>query len=132
MLILDFYHASQSLSAAANAIFGEDTPEAKRWFEKRRERLLLDDDGVDNLLRALKRYARILPADSGAHDVVRRAIKHFSKNRDRMRYSAFIAMGLPIGTTSLGARSGNTGWISGRPGRANCHPCNVGRKWRRP
>ncbi|MBK8977214.1 MAG: hypothetical protein IPM29_14985 [Planctomycetes bacterium] len=48
VLILDFYHAAQSLSGAAQAIFGPDTPEASRWFEKRRERLLLDDDGVDN------------------------------------------------------------------------------------
>lgn len=98
VLILDFYHAAQSLSGAAQAIFGQDTPEAARWFEKRREQLLLDDDGVDNLLRALKRYAKLLPADSGVHDVVRRAIKHFARNRERMRYSTFLAMGIPIGS----------------------------------
>ncbi|MBK8974671.1 MAG: hypothetical protein IPM29_01985 [Planctomycetes bacterium] len=67
-------------------------------FEKRRERPLLDDNGVDNLLRALKRYAKLLPADSDAHDVVSRAIKHFARNRERMRYGTFLAMGLPIGS----------------------------------
>ena len=107
VLILDFYHASQSLSAAANAIFGDGTPEAERWFERRRERLLLDDDGVDNLLRALKRYVRMLPDDPDSHDVVRRAIKHFTKNRTRMRYGAFIAMGLPIGSGHIESAAKN-------------------------
>ncbi len=107
VLILDFYHASQSLSAAANAIFGEDTPEAECWFERRRQRLLLDDDGVDNLLRALKRYLRILPDDSESHDVVRRAIKHFTKNRGRMKYSSFISMGLPIGSGHIESAAKN-------------------------
>lgn len=107
VLILDFYHASQGLSAAANAIFGEDTPEAARWFERRRQQLLLTDDGVDNLLRALKRYERILPDESESHDVVRRAIKHFRKNRLRMKYSAFISMGLPIGSGHIESAAKN-------------------------
>jgi len=98
VFILDFYHASESLSDVATAIFGEGTEEADRWFRRRRERLLLDDDAVDKLLRTLRRYATILPADSNEHDVVRRAIKHFRKNRRRMRYATFIAMGLPIGS----------------------------------
>ncbi len=107
VLILDFYHATQSLSAAANAIFGEDTPEAGRWFKKWRERLLLDIDAANNLLRALKRYRKTLPANSDADDVVRRAIKHFGKNRDRMRYSTFIAMGLPIGSGHIESAAKN-------------------------
>ena len=32
VFILDFYHASQTLAGAANAIFGDRTPEARRWF----------------------------------------------------------------------------------------------------
>lgn len=98
VFILDFYHASQTLAGAANAIFGDGTPEARRWFERRRGQLLVDADALTKLLRALRRYQRILPAGSDAADVVRRAIAHFKKNRRRMRYPEFIAQGLPIGS----------------------------------
>ncbi|MBK8979874.1 MAG: hypothetical protein IPM29_28590 [Planctomycetes bacterium] len=82
-------------------------PEAARWFENRLERLLRDDDGVDDLLRAPERYVKLLPADSDARDVVRRAIKHSARNRERMRYSAFIAMGLPIGSGHVASAAKN-------------------------
>lgn len=98
IFILDFYHASQTLAGAANAIFGDGTSEARRWFEQRREQLLVDPDALPNLLRALRRYQRILPAQSDACDVVRRAIAHFKKNRRRMEYTEFVAQGLPIGS----------------------------------
>ena len=58
----------------------------------------MDADALTKLLRALRRYQRILPGGSDAADVVRRAIAHFKKNRRRMRYAEFIAQGLPIGS----------------------------------
>jgi hypothetical protein len=98
IFILDFYHASQTLAGAANAIFGDGTSEARRWFEQRREQLMVDPNALSKLLRALRRYQRLLPAESDACDVVRRAIAHFKKNRRRMRYADFLAQGLPIGS----------------------------------
>jgi hypothetical protein len=96
--ILDFYHASQSLAGAANAIFGEGTDKAREWHEKHRDRLQLDPDALPKLLRALNRHLDKLAAGSKAHDVVRRAIAHFRTNRRRMKYAEFIAAGLPIGS----------------------------------
>jgi len=96
--ILDFYHASESLGGAANAIFGEGTDKARKWFEKHRERLQLDEDALPKLLRALRRHLTKLRSGSKAHKVVRRAIAHFKNNRKRMLYAQFIADGLPIGS----------------------------------
>ena len=54
--ILDFYHAAQHLSAAADAIFGKDTQKAGNWFEKRRHDLRHMRGAVDRLLRGLRRF----------------------------------------------------------------------------
>jgi hypothetical protein len=96
--MLDFYHASESLAGAAHALFGEGTDKARKWFEKHRERLQLDDDALPKLLRTLRRHLTTLRVGSKAHEVVRKAIAHFKNNRRRMRYAQFIADGLPIGS----------------------------------
>ena len=86
VLILDFYHASETLSGVADAIFGKGTGEARRWHERRRMRLQLDADAIDKLLRTLRRYETQIRAGSDERDVVRRAVRHFKKNRRRMCY----------------------------------------------
>ena len=107
VFILDFYHASQTLSAVADAIFGQGTDEARRWYERRRDLLQLEDDAIFKLLRTLRRYEKQLPSGSDERDVVRRAVKHFKKNRRRMRYAEFIAMGLPIGSGQIESAAKN-------------------------
>jgi hypothetical protein len=86
VLILDFYHASETLSGVADAVFGKGTGEARRWHERRRMRLQLDADAIDKLLRTLRRYETQIRAGSDERDVVRRAVRHFKKNRRRMCY----------------------------------------------
>lgn len=107
VFILDFYHASQTLSAVADAIFGKGTDEARRWHERRRNLLQLEEDAILKLLRTLRRYEKRLPSGSDERDVVRRAVKHFKKNRRRMRYAEFIAMGLPIGSGQIESAAKN-------------------------
>ncbi|MBK8975455.1 MAG: hypothetical protein IPM29_05985 [Planctomycetes bacterium] len=87
-----------ALFGAAQAIVGQGTPEAAWWFEQHRERLLLDDDGVGDLLRVPQRYIRLFPEEFGAPSVVRRATGHFAKDRCRPRCATFIAVGPPIGS----------------------------------
>lgn len=97
--ILDFYHASENLMKAAVAIFGADNPEAASWHEKICAKLQLDERGVDNAIRSMRRYRRLLPRDSARERrVVKNAINYFLLHRDRMRYAEFIARGLPIGS----------------------------------
>ncbi len=105
--ILDFYHAAQHLSAAADAIFGEGTQRAREWFEKRRHDLRHMREAVHRLLRCLRRFLGKLRIGSKAHRVVRRVIKHFKNNRRRMRYREFVDMGLPIGSGPVEAAAKN-------------------------
>jgi len=95
--ILDYYHASENLKKAAIAIFG-DNDEATRWHEKLRDKLLLDDRAVENTIRTIRRCRDRTSTGSDRRNVVDNAIKYFRFHRDRMRYTDFIARGLPIGS----------------------------------
>lgn len=96
--ILDAYHALEHLSRAAEAIFGKCAGKGRRWYERYRHRLLHEENGLDATLRSLRYHAKTLRAGSERADVVRRVIRHFGANKDKMRYAAFRARGLPIGS----------------------------------
>jgi hypothetical protein len=96
--ILDAYHALEHLSRAAEAIFGKSTPGAQRWYERSRQRLLNEAQGVEATLRSLRRYAQRLRRGSERAEVVRRVLQHFGTHKDKMRYATFRARGLPIGS----------------------------------
>ncbi len=104
--ILDFYHAADYLADVAKAIYG-DGERARRWFRRRRDQLQLDADAVNKIIRSMRRSLRSLRPGSKRHDVVRRAIAHFRENRKRMRYTEFIARGLPIGSGPVEAAAKN-------------------------
>lgn len=96
--ILDFYHASSYVAAVAKAIYGDGTPEAERWHRRWRDKLQLDGNAVDKLIRAVTRASAGVRRGTERHEVLRRAIKFLRQNRHRMRYAEFIAVGLPIGS----------------------------------
>ena len=104
--ILDFYHASENLMKAAVAIFGEGVA-AKRWHTKLREKLQLDARGVDNAIRTMRRCRKRTAAGSKERNVVDNAINYFRFHRERMRYTEFIAKGLPIGSGPVEAAAKN-------------------------
>jgi hypothetical protein len=52
--ILDFFHAVEHLSRAAEAIFGKKEQAAIRWHAKYRALLLEDLDALDSVLRSLR------------------------------------------------------------------------------
>lgn len=95
--ILDFYHASENLMKAATAIFGEGD-NATRWHEKLRDKLILDSRAVENAMRTMRRCRHLTAANSKDRKVLDNVIDYFRFHRERMRYSDFIARGLPIGS----------------------------------
>jgi hypothetical protein len=115
--ILDFFHAAEHLSRAAEAIFGKKNDKANRWYAKYKARLLEDDGGLESLLRSRQYYRRQLRSSSERRRIVDRVIRYFGRNRDRMRYAEFRARGLPIGSgvveaackTIVGARLKRSG-----------------------
>jgi hypothetical protein len=118
--ILDFYHASQHVWAAGQALYGEDTPETDRWVEQCLDDLLTD--GPDALLSRLWRAAD--EASGAAREAVIDEINYFTKRKHRMLYPELRAAGYHIGSGSvesacqriLGARLKQSGMIWSREG----------------
>ena len=96
--ILDFFHAAEHLSQAAEAVFGKKEQAASRWYAKYRARLLEDPDGLEGVLRSLRYYRKSLRRGSERRQVVERVIRYYGRNRERMRYADFRARGLPVGS----------------------------------
>ena len=88
------WHATQHLKDALDAAYGDGTPKAQRRFERLREILKDDPKGIDKVLRSLRLLARKHPK----RDTIRRVIRFFLKQRKRMLYAEFRALGLPIGS----------------------------------
>ena len=86
--IVDLFHVKQHLWDVAKAIYGPGTDTAGRWAKRRRDEL--DDGRIGAVVRALRRH--------GGRDEARRCIDYLQRNRHRMRYPTFRAMGLCVGS----------------------------------
>jgi hypothetical protein len=123
-LILDFYHAIEHLSKAAEAIFGKRKAEADEWFKAYRDRLQLDRNGAVAAIRSMRYYCRNLRANSERRHTIRNVVRYFNTHRRRMAYANYIERGLPIGSgpveaackTVVGARLNRSGMRWSRQG----------------
>jgi hypothetical protein len=97
--ISDFYHATVYLSSAAEAFFGEGSDESKKWFEKYKDILKTKKNGVNHVIRSI-RYFRNRLEIRGKERLkkIKAALRYFTRNQKRMKYSKYLAMGLPIGS----------------------------------
>jgi len=100
--VLDFCHAAAHLSTAAEAIFGPGTAAAQRYFVRWRHDLRHEPGAVEDLLRSLRRYARLRRRRARGKDL-RRELAYFVRNRQRMDYARLAAQGLPIGSGPIEA-----------------------------
>lgn len=96
--ILDFWHAVQHLSLAAEAVFGKKSDMAKAYYERWRHDLKHDPGAVEGLIRSLARYRKALGKRSQSYNTLKREIGYFRANRLRMDYAGYRAKGLPIGS----------------------------------
>jgi hypothetical protein len=101
--LLDFYHATEHLSKAADAIFGEKSDLSKAYFTKWRERLKTDPSAPNSILRSLEGYDKRIRLTKKQKSELKTEIVFFKKNRKLMRYAEFIKRGLPIGSGPIEA-----------------------------
>ena len=87
--ILDRYHAKDALHRTAHSIFGATNPEAKTWATARCAEL--DDGKLQAIVHALRLQAGSSP------EAIKCALYIF-RNRHRMRYPKFHALGLCTST----------------------------------
>jgi hypothetical protein len=95
--ILDFYHAAEHLSKAAEAIFGKTSPESAKWYNRWRRKLLEIDNAPEALVRSMDRYAKRDMGKTRREELAAQRT-FFARNAKRMRYADFRRRGLPIGS----------------------------------
>jgi hypothetical protein len=93
-LILDIIHALEYLWKAAYAFHSTGSEEARLWV---RERLLQTLRGnVSRVVAGMRQSATKQGLSAAKRRPVDKACDYFLKNKDRMDYGYYLAMGLPI------------------------------------
>ena len=92
--ILDFYHAAQHLSKAAEHLFGKRSGKADLWYRRWRHKLRHEPGAVQGLIRSLAYHRRQLPKGSPRHRQATTELGYFRNNRDKMDYAGYHASGL--------------------------------------
>lgn len=85
--VVDWYHATEYLARAAEALFPSDAEAARRWQAERRDDLFLGE--IHKLIEPLERAGLTTQAD------------YFRKHRRRMQYQEFHEQDRPIGSGTI-------------------------------
>ena len=85
--IVDLYHAKGHLTDVAKAIYGPVSDLGEQWAKQRRDEL--DEGKLDGVLQALHVHAE-------ANNEARKCLDYVTRNRSRMRYPEFRALGLCV------------------------------------
>ena len=94
--VVDWYHATEHLAAAARLIKGEGTIAAKRWFKTQATTLF--QGRIDQLVLAIEAEAQHQPATA---EELRKQAQYFRNNQRRMRYQEMREEGWLIGSGSV-------------------------------
>lgn len=111
--VLDIYHALEYVCGGAKALFGDGTPEAKRYSDRGRELLLADGyvgitDWVGEMLGAEPK--------GGDGASLGGVLNYLSGHRDRLNYALRLKRGQSIGTGMVEGAAKN---LIGRRLKAN-------------
>ncbi len=116
--ILDFGHGAQRLGDVAEAVWGAREP-APTWAAAQRAELR--DGTAEAVLAAIRGLPlATAPDPAAAHRVQTETLGYLEPRREQMRYAAFRAQGLPIGSGIV--ESANKHVVKTRL-------CGAGRRW---
>lgn len=94
--ILDWYHAMTYIWAVANALHGENTPQAKTWAKRQGSRLW--DGKVRGVIRTCRAIKDERPAVRKAVDEL---VSYYTYHTKRMDYPQYRELGLQIGSGTI-------------------------------
>ena len=98
LFLVDFYHTTEHLSKAAEAIFGTSSEYGKRWYLKWRDALKTEVDAPQSIIRSINGYLERNKLPKSRATEVRKELTFFRRNKKLMHYSEFITKGYPIGS----------------------------------
>jgi hypothetical protein len=100
--ILDFPHAVEYLTKAAQATWWLGASTAEAWVHEQAHRLKHDAQGAAKVLVALAHLPIEQAVDRvAAHQARETALNYLTKRLDQIQYATFQAQGLPIGSGSV-------------------------------
>lgn len=94
--IVDLYHAQEHVWDVAHAVFGRTTAEGIAWAKQACD--LLVHGKIEDLLAAISKLPPIAPPPGKSKSIPEQAIGYFTTNAERMRYPAFRAQGMHVGS----------------------------------
>ena len=94
--VLDFYHCSEYIHAAANAQFGKGTKQAREWVEATFTRLFHND--IDNVLHGMQ---IMRPVSSEAQEKIADAVRYLSERKHQVNYGSAKRAGYHIGSGAI-------------------------------
>lgn len=96
--LIDYWHALEHLSLAAEALFGKGNPEANKWYKTYKGKLLEEEDGAQRVLRSMDYHAKTEGLSKARLEALRIQKTFYRRNQARMTYADFRKRGLPIGS----------------------------------
>jgi hypothetical protein len=94
--IVDLYHAKEHVWEVAHAVFGCGTAGGTAWATQACS--LLEEGQIEVLISAIAALPPIPPEPGQARSCPERAVDYFTTNAARMRYPAFRAQGMHLGS----------------------------------
>ncbi len=100
---IDFFHAAEHLSVAAEALFANDCDKAKKWYEKYYTMLKESDAAAARICRSIDYYEMRQGRNATQQKHLREQHTYFRRNGKRMTYATFRNNGWPIGSGPIEA-----------------------------
>lgn len=94
--IVDLYHAKEHVWDVAHAVFGRATEAAAVWAKQACD--LLVHGKIEDLVDSIAALPAIAPEPGQSKSVPEQALGYFIHNASRMRYPAFRAQGMHVGS----------------------------------
>jgi len=98
MQVLDFYHASEHLTKAADILFAKDGDAREEWLEKVCHRLKHESTGPRSITKEMVHLTKTTKLSTEGRKDVLGVIHYFRNNLHRMPYALQVSSHRPIGS----------------------------------